>query len=281
MNKQIFKILGIVLGVGSFFLLSFSVQEKTPKEYSIVQRWDLPDILEEVSGIEWIDDKTIACVQDEKGIIFIYDLQNSKIKEKIKFGRGGDYEGITVLNDDAFILRSDGMIVQVKNFRNNPKIKNIKTDLMNRKGLDVEGLSTDEGNDRLLLAIKSKKNGDKSYKGIYSFNPATEELIKEPVYKLQLNSDFFRELEGDPEEKFIPSELEINPKTGEIYILDGTNPKLLIAGRNAEPKVLYFLDKEDFSKPEGLTFSPDGTLYISNEAGDDQSANILRVNLNN
>ena len=41
---------------------------------------------------------------------------------------------------------------------------------------------------------------------------------------------------------------------------------------------MELLNKDDFSKPEGLSFAPDGTLYISNEAGDGP-ANILQVDL--
>ena len=60
----------------------------TPKtlndNYSIIKKWELPEILNEVSGISWLSENTIACVEDEDGIIFIYDLKKQKIIQQIQ-----------------------------------------------------------------------------------------------------------------------------------------------------------------------------------------------------
>src|SRR6185503_8042893 len=42
----------------------------------------LPDTLREVSGLTHIDASTIACIQDENGILFIYDVINNRIKKQ-------------------------------------------------------------------------------------------------------------------------------------------------------------------------------------------------------
>ncbi|HET8855106.1 MAG TPA: SdiA-regulated domain-containing protein [Salinimicrobium sp.] len=285
MKKILFILIAVVAGMGTIFLLSFkddlsSGEISTEKNYKIVKRWELPKELKEISGIEWIGENTIACVQDEKGVIFLYDLEKSEIVNQIPFGGGGDYEGIAFLNNDAFILRSDGMIYRVNNYQSpNRTTEKIKTILMETEGLDIEGLCTDTSKNRLLLAVKEKEDGDNTSKEIYAFDLETEQLRQEPVYTLNLNAQIFDKIKEDPDKRFTPSEIEINPVTGEIYILDGSNPKLLITGKNAMPKELYFFDKNQFNKPEGLTFSPEGKLFISNEAGD-EPANILLVNLN-
>lgn len=285
MKKILFILIAVVAGMGTIFLLSFkddlsSGEISTEKNYKIVKRWELPKELKEISGIEWIGENTIACVQDEKGVIFLYDLEKSEIVNRIPFGEGGDYEGIAFLNNDAFILRSDGMIYRVNNYQSpNRTTEKIKTILMETEGLDIEGLCTDTSKNRLLLAVKEKEDGDNTSKEIYAFDLETEQLRQEPVYTLNLNAQIFDKIKEDPDKRFTPSEIEINPVTGEIYILDGSNPKLLITGKNAMPKELYFFDKNQFNKPEGLTFSPEGKLFISNEAGD-EPANILLVNLN-
>lgn len=172
------------------------------------------------------------------------------------------------------------MIYRVNNYQSpNRTTEKIKTILMETEGLDIEGLCTDTSKNRLLLAVKEKEDGDNTSKEIYAFDLETEQLRQEPVYTLNLNAQIFDKIKEDPDKRFTPSEIEINPVTGEIYILDGSNPKLLITGKNAMPKELYFFDKNQFNKPEGLTFSPEGKLFISNEAGD-EPANILLVNLN-
>ena len=80
--------------------------------------------------------------------------------------------------------------------------------------------------------------------------------------------------------KFRPSEIEIHPETGEIYLLDAKDPRLLIMDAGGKFKSVYALGKDEFNQPEGLTFKPEGSLYISNEAGSDP-ANILEIELKN
>lgn len=240
--------------------------------YDVVQKWELPEELKEVSAIEWIGEQKIAAIQDEDGIIFIFDLNNGKIERKVPFGDGGDYEGLRISETTAYVLRSDGTVFEIRDFMGeNPKASPIETNLSKIKGIDVEGLSLDKGNNRLLLAVKENKK-EKDSRGIYSFDLKERKSAGQPVFSIKLSDPV---LQG----KFNPSEIEIHPKTGEFYILDAQHPKLMIAGSNGSPKTVEPLTKADFSQPEGLTFSPDGTLYISNEAGDGP-ANILQVNLN-
>jgi uncharacterized protein YjiK len=110
---------------------------------------------------------------------------------------------------------------------------------------------------------------------VYTFNLNEGKPDKQPLFSIKLSDPVFK---GKSEGKFNPSEIELHPSTGEYYILDAENQKIVIAEKNGRPMKLELLAEEDFSKPEGLTFTPDGTLYISNEAGDGP-ANILQVNL--
>src|SRR4030095_138943 len=42
-------------------------------DVTILQTWELPADLMEVSGIAYIDDQRFACIQDEAGTIFIFN----------------------------------------------------------------------------------------------------------------------------------------------------------------------------------------------------------------
>jgi len=122
MNKIVVGIVAAVLIlVGIIFwtfknnsYLSFDDDNKT---YAIEEQWNLPKILEEVSGISYLGNNEMACVQDEDGILFIYNLETSKITSRISFGDSGDYEALTVVEETAYIARSDGKIFKVTNFR--------------------------------------------------------------------------------------------------------------------------------------------------------------------
>ena len=49
-------------------------------------RYTMPGSLEEISGISWTGKGTLACIQDEDGIIYCYNLEKEKIVSKAKFG---------------------------------------------------------------------------------------------------------------------------------------------------------------------------------------------------
>ena len=114
------------------------------------QVYSLNSDLEEISGITYIDSNKIACVQDEEGRIFIYDFTKREIVEKIKFAKSGDYEGITSVGEDFYIVRSDGDIFKY----NTTFIETIqiKTPLTSSK--DVEGICFDSETNSLLILCK-------------------------------------------------------------------------------------------------------------------------------
>ncbi|MDT0649359.1 hypothetical protein RM529_04345, partial [Zunongwangia sp. F297] len=72
-NKIAILIIMAVLGLTAIFMVTVDNRKQPPAnfvaEYEILEKWQLPDILEEVSGIAWLDDSKLVCVQDEDGII--------------------------------------------------------------------------------------------------------------------------------------------------------------------------------------------------------------------
>lgn len=246
--------------------------------YTIVKKWELPPILTEVSDISWVDNKLVAAVQDEKGIIFMYNLKTSEITRKINFARPGDYEGLAVDGANLFVVRSDGKIFEIKNFKNeNFTVQEYQTPLTEKQ--DIEGITFDKKNNQLLLSTKEEEPGNKNYKGIYAFDLNTKKLQSAPVYKLKFDDPIFKAINPKKKSKTIrPSEIDFHPKTGQLFVLDAKIPMLVIYNKDGDSQKIYFLDKEEFAQPEGLTFDESGNLYISNE-GDDGAGNILQVAL--
>ena len=279
MKKTSLIILISAISLGGFF----AFEKEKPldfqqQEYSILQKWDLPKDLNEVSGIDWIEEDKIAAVQDEDGIIFIYDLKTSNITKNIEFNGGGDYEGIRISKKDAYILRSDGTIFKVANFMDpDPEVIEYHSNLVKVKGIDVEGLHLDSDNARLLLAEKERK-GKNGSKGIYAVTLNLQDSWDEPALKIDLNDAVLQKGKKKSHGKFFPSEITSNPRNMNYYLLDAQSPRLLIMKPGGELERLYLFNKSDFEQPEGITFDPSGSMYISNEAGRNP-ANILKVSL--
>ena len=243
-------------------------------DVTIQQKWELPSILVEVSGIAYIDARRFACVQDEAGTIFIYNTATASIEQQIVFTGPGDFEGIALNGNMAYIVRSDGVIFEVdmttKKTREYPTFLTVDN--------NVETLFYDAPNNRLLLAGK-EPDAAPAYKNIYAFNLGTKSMSKEPVVKIDLaNPALENGGKGSKKKKpFMPSGIAIHPMSKDIYILDGPKSRLLVAGNDGAIKRVFELGKE-FYKPEGISFSPAGDLYISNE-GKKIPGNILQVSL--
>jgi len=252
--------------------------DTTASEVTIVQKWDMPSILREISGIAYLGKNQFACIQDESGVIFIYNTATKKIDRQITFGATGDYEGIALVGHTAYVLRSNGKIFEVDNIdTQSPKIKEYDTPLTSKN--DVEGLTYDAKNNRLLLAIKGAETNTTDYKGIYAFNLKTKQLSAEPVLKLSLSDPMLQGSKSKkPENSLQPSDIAVNPQNGEIYLTESANAHLLILNTDGSIKERYALSKNDFSQPEGITFSPSGDIFISNE-GKKESGNILQVSI--
>ena len=270
----VLSLAGLILFGYNEFITKDTLQDQ-PVAYEIINEWQLPKELDEVSGIDWIGDNKLACIQDEDGIIFIFNLETSKVEKSIEFAGAGDYEDIRIVGKTAYVLRSDGELFEVSDFLSgNSKTKTYSNFLSEKQNL--ESLAWDKNNKRLLLAIKDRELKDDNYKGVYQFSLTNKELERNPLYRLNMQDSLLRERETKLNKKLQPSALSIHPKNKDFYILDGRAPQLVIANSDMKLKKRYALHEDDFEQAEGLTFSENGRLFISNE-GKGGKANILEV----
>lgn len=295
MRTAIYIIAFIILSVGIAFTIRTTDMEnvldkkkdkkekKKDKEASsgspdirILEKHEVPAILREISAIVYLDENRFACVQDELGTIFIYNTETQKFEKEIEFAGPGDYEGLAIVNETAYVLRSDGEIAEVRNYSSD-KITTVMHKTHLTADHNTEGLCYDSSNNRLLIAIKGTELNSTDYKGIYSFNLAEKKMQKEPVYKIDLSHSALAGFKSKKKgSQMQPSAIAIHPKTKDIYIADAASPKLLILNSNGNIKAVKTLSSKDFYKPEGISFSPDGKLFISNE-GKKEPGNILQL----
>ena len=246
---------------------------------SIAKKWDMPKQLLEISGLSYIDDSRFACVQDEQGTIYIYNIASSSVEKEIPFGGVGDYEGLAVVGETVWVLRADGKLFEVNNIKAaKPLVKEHSTHLTIKQ--DSEGLCYDKKNSRLLIAIKGAELNTEDYKGIYAFDLSTKKMDQKPVFKIDLLNEVFENNGSGKKKKgsFNPSGIAIHSLNGDMYITDGRNSKLLITDAAGKIKKLYQLNTSDFPQPEGITFNAAGDLFIANE-GTKQPGNILQVKI--
>lgn len=250
----------------------------------------MPDGLKEVSGLSFTADaadQMLAAINDETGIVFFLDKTTGEIKKQVPFKDSGDFEGLEIVGNDAWAIKSNGTLYQIKNYANpNPEVLTFKSFL--NKENDVEGLAFDPKNNRLLLGCKGKgldREGMPLNKAIYAFNLSTMTVPDTPAFLLTLpnlqgflsNSDepgAKKKMEHvyaseDTQLKFSPSGIAIHPLTGDVYITSARGNTLLVLDSTGNIRFLERLKKSVHTQPEGICFGPDGTMYIANEGLDE------------
>ena len=240
-------------------------------------RWDVPEVLEEISGIDYLEINRFACIQDEAGKVFIYNTAEKKIEKEISFGESGDYEDLAVAGKSIFVLRADGRLFEIRNYQeSSPEIREHNAQL---SGYDSEGLCYDRKGNRLLLAVKELKGDqDQNKRPVYAFDLQSRKISGRPVFQIDLTHNIFKDLdEKKTSNRLKPSAIEIHSQTGDIYLLEGAKPKLLILDPAGQPKALHDLKGKDFKQPEGMAFSPEGTLFICSEGSKNNAGNIVQV----
>ncbi|MAZ26170.1 MAG: hypothetical protein CL868_03705 [Cytophagaceae bacterium] len=273
----IFLITGVI--TYAFHGQVFRRDEPGEENYEVTQTWEMPDELAEISGIAWIGSNKIAAIQDEDAIIYIYDLDSRQVIKKIPFGDHGDFEAIAVRGEDAYVMESDGKLFEILNYQSEDRqINTYDTPLTGKN--NIESLALDRGKENLLIIPKDKDTKDEDHKAIYYFSIDEKEFKAKPYVNIDLKSKKLEEFEKKKSYKTLrPSEIAVHPGTGEVYLLEGVDPKLLILDLEGKIEKIYTFDDDVFPQPEGMTFTPMGDLFISNEGRGSSPGNILMVDL--
>ncbi len=255
----------------------------------------LPDTLREVSGLTLLDDSTFACIQDENGILFLYDLVNLQLREQKPFHIDGDYEGITRVGNTLYILRSDGVLFEIPDLQSpDSAVTRWETGIPANNN---EGLCYDAANRSLLIACKGKIGKGAALKDqrvVYGFDLTTKTLTPEPIYVFDVRHviafarhhhlnlpEKKRKKKGatfsEPVIRFRTSAIGIHPLTRQLYLLSAADHLLFIYDMSGTLVHLEQLDPVLFNKAEGITFFDNGDMLITNE-GQGNKPTVLRFN---
>jgi uncharacterized protein YjiK len=245
----------------------------------ITRSWELPATLKNISAIDYISSGRMACLQDEIGSIFILNLESGEIEKEYPFGPPGDYEGLVLVKKNAYVACADGRILEIVNYNSeSPSVTEYGTHLTVNE--NVNGLSYDKKNKRLLVSIKEAEDANQMYTGIYAFSLVNKRMPVKPVIRIDLRNKVFDGLPAkNVQTKFQPSDLDINPATGILYIIDANRCQLLSMKMPEDIKDLAELNRENFFQPEGITFTPSGEMFIACRGEREEPGKLLQLRI--
>jgi uncharacterized protein YjiK len=277
-NQLILLIAGIIITIFLIYACQPKKKNQEEKQAEIFQnivlpydfdnpseKFVLPKSLKEISGLSFYKNNQLACVNDEQGKVFMYDFVKKEIVDKIPFGKDGDYEGIEVVGDEVFILKSNG---KLKSFKIGLPFER-EIDCSDPDVLEYEGLAYDPKTKNLLLAAKERVKDKDDKKMIYAYDFDRKILFKNIAIPEEQVKD---KANG---KQFKPSGIAISPQTGQIFIVAANGKKLLILSEDGRKEALISLNSKIFVQPEGICFTPNGDLFIASE-GKDGDGYILK-----
>ena len=251
------------------------------------QKFFLPYVLEEISGLSYVKEGTLACIQDEEGRLFLYDYIDKEISSSLNFWDSGDYEGIEIIGDSAFVVNSKGdlFIFNYKGEGGHLNTRKINTPLGKKN--DVEGLCYDKTTNNLIMVCKGESDIDKqkiSGQALYQYNLDYHRFVKEPLFSVtKKDIKEFLETHKDNayEEKrinFHPSGIALHPIDRNYYIIASTGKLMIVVSRDGKIQASYPISPSMLGQPEGICFAPNGDLFISSE-GEGDKGYILRYEM--
>ena len=261
----------------TFLMLGFSCSENNRRSFipfidgyneELSETKILPDLLHEISGIFYLPDGRMAAINDELGEIYFVDFEKEPDSlESIKFGKKEDYEEILKVGEFFWILESNGDLYQVSASGEVNKFQSKQI-----KKTEFEAMYFDEPNNRLVLVTKDHKEIDRAILA-YSFDLSNNQFSNEPIYEITMRELHYQVKNSSAQCK--PSAAAVHPILNKVFIIASVGKILLKCSLDGKIEKAFKINPVKFQQPEGITFAPNGDMYISNEAAQGK-ATILK-----
>jgi uncharacterized protein YjiK len=229
-----------------------------------VAMWIMPPVLHEISGLALTDDGRLLAHDDELARIFVIDPKQGVITKSFMLGKGlhGDFEAITTVGKEIYLLLSNGEIYQFQEGANQATVPYKVYDTHLGKECEFEGLAYEKDSSALVLPCKHvhKKHledelvmyrwkiGSTDTTGISMQTIPMEQVIGSNKWK-----------------KFRPSDITVDPATGNFVMISSLDHGLVVMTSDGEVVKSEPLPGKH-AQAEGVAITRDNILIISDEA---------------
>ncbi|HEU4879180.1 MAG TPA: SdiA-regulated domain-containing protein [Gemmatimonadaceae bacterium] len=244
----------------------------TSKDPSVAM-WIMPTELREISGLALTPDGRLFAHDDEISRIYEIDARRGTIVKSFLVGKGlhGDFEALTVAGSDMYLLQSNGTLYRFKEGDNGKIVPYQKLDLHLKKECEFEGVTYQADSAWLVLPCKtvrtkSLKDDMVMYRWKIGTNDSTGISMLTVPQSEAVGSNKWK--------NFRPSDITIDPATGDYVIISSIDKGLVVMGTDGEVIRSEKLPGKHH-QAEGVAITKDSLLIISDEASTKPAAITL------
>ena len=239
----------------------------SPKGYDIRKpdNRELGKSVNEISGLTFnTDDSSLLAVSDSKRKIFQIDLSREKLKDYAeKMYTQSDFEDLVKIDTNIYVLISDGTIIAMP-LHVADSSRTIVYPTPFRGKNDFETMYYDpDANGLIIICKECEEEKGQHKRTAYRFNLAEKAFDDPPFYSI--STEDVKALVKNDDAEFRPSAAAIHPIEKRLYILASAGSLLVITDVRGKVLEAFNLNPDIYPQPEGMAFSPDGTMYVSNE----------------
>lgn len=229
----------------------------------------LPVELDEISGIAYYPkDTSVFAIIDEDGMLYKISLNQPDKLRSWRFDKKRDYEDLLLIDSSFYVLVSSGDIVKVNFVEDKLNSTKIELSSLSKNQNEFESMFRDSG--KIIILCKSCDTDTKNQSSSFAWNLADST----PSLLPHLSFDYSAVFKTKPKD-LKASAAAVNPITNEIYIVSAIHSLLLVTSMDGKLISSYQLDPKIYKQPEGIAFTPEGDLIISNEFVEDGTSNLL------
>lgn len=231
-----------------------------------VAMWNMPPELREISGLALTSRGTVLTHDDEIGRIYEIDPKAGIILKRFTLAGlpHGDFEAITVVGPDVYLMESNGKIYRFKEGADGAEVPYSKYDTHLGKECEFESMAFEADSSRLVLVCKKVlTKGANHDMVIYRFPMPLTDSTRPTVITVPMS-----ELAGTNNWKsFHPSDMNIDPVTGNYVIVASRQRALVVVTPDGDVVRSGPLPAAaEHNQAEGVAITKDSLLLISDEA---------------
>lgn len=226
----------------------------------------LPPELAEISGMAVTPDGRLFTHDDERAVLYELDTSNGQVVKRFSVGAPltGDFEGLAIDPQGVFwMITSNGRLLRFNEGADGGTVTPETFDTGLRDVCEIEGLAFLPTAGSLIIACKQNESRRmRDAISLHEWRPGGG--AAQPWRSIAA-----ADIAAAGIERFQPSSVEIDPRTGRVILLSARDPALLefdgeriVAARH--------LDRSHI-QAEGLAILSNGSLVISDEGGDSRA----------